>query len=702
MERLKINHRLPKILLSALVLLFSIRPVYAAWWNPLSWIAGIWNAIWDILGEPIVGLAASVAAAIVQMAAGVINAVIGLVTSMFFAIASLFIGLAIKFNEQIKDIPIIKEGHDIVLAVANLGLVAGIIIIAFLVMFRRGTAGQYLIRFIAAALLINFGFFIITNVFMAPVDALTGVLNKATNFSPASFLKVFLLPAIDPNNILANIGDSVESGGQGALGEIAASLASVFFTLVFGILGTLALFAFAVMLFIRGIALGFLLIVLPLAWVSWIFPTLKIPGGSPWSLWWHQFTKWLLFAPFAMFFFFLSVKLAQSPALFEGSSGGSPGFTEAVAGMTVVAGLMVGGLLVSSKMGIMGSGYAKAVAKKGGNWAKARGRVMAIGAISAPFRGEKGGKRAEKLQGVGVQRGLMGRLMTAPIRLTGRQLNVLGAAGEKAVKKEGERGVAIFKDDPVRAAQAVPAARGAELVALLDMLRKNGSLGLIPEESVGIARLIGNPGVEKLYKRLGRGGDYENLEKAAGFNTAVIHAARAFEEETGTLDDLREAVDAFQQATYQSAKDVEALQTRIFRPGNQYGFRDATRQVIAEGVGQGVLMRIPETTARFRTKMNAAELEQFQGVFDKTVQDFETRTRLPAHLSGPRVEVKQKLDWLDDQAARAPAGSRAATTAARHAILARKLYKQHEQMLGAGLLYERPTPSPAPATPATP
>ena len=94
MERLKINHRLPKILLSALVLLFSIRPVYAAWWNPLSWIAGIWNAIWDILGEPIVGLAASVAAAIVQMAAGVINAVIGLVTSMFFAIASLFIGLA--------------------------------------------------------------------------------------------------------------------------------------------------------------------------------------------------------------------------------------------------------------------------------------------------------------------------------------------------------------------------------------------------------------------------------------------------------------------------------------------------------------------------------------------------------------------------------------------------------------------------------
>ena len=400
-----------------------------------------------------------------------------------------------------------------------------------------------------------------------------------------------------------------------------------------------------------------------------------------------------------MFFFFLSVRAVNSNVLTTDVEGTNPEVQglAAVGDMLIITGLLLGGLIVANKMSITGSSYAMAVGKKGGNWAKAKGKLMAIGTVSAPFRTERGKKFTEKTQQLGASRGLMGRLMTAPVRAGGRGLNVLGAKGEQAIKKRAEEDIKVLEGNPVRLAQATPSLRGAKLARALDTLRKEKSLGLIPEESGGIARLIGNPGVEKLYKRLGRGGDYEDLEKAAGFNTAVINAARAFEEGTGTLDDLRQAVEAFQRATYQSAKDVDALQTRIFRPGNQYGLQDTTRQVIAERLGLGLLEQMPETTVRLRTKMDGAELGEFQKIFDARIQTFEAKN-LPARLQGLRVDTKDKLNELDAQVARLPAGSGAAAAAVEDARLARKLYKEYERMLGGGLLFERPAPA-APATP---
>ncbi|MBI2010873.1 MAG: hypothetical protein HYS89_01410 [Candidatus Colwellbacteria bacterium] len=693
MERLNKKHGLSKVFVAALTLFFSIQPVYASWWNPFSWNWKFWEWPGEIIGWVLDDVVEPIVADLVRIAAGLIIAIIGFLTSIFFAIAGGFISLAIKFNEQIKTVPIIQEGHDIVLAVANLGLVAAIIIIAFMVMFRRADAGQYLFKFAVAALLINFGFFIVTNIFMAPVDALTGVLKDATNFSPFSFAKVFLLPAVDTDNLLASIGG--DGPGDEDVGKIGASIASILFSLVFGVLGTLALFAFAGMLFIRAMWLAFLIILLPLAWVTWIFgDKLKVAGGNPWSLWWQQFTRWLLFAPVAMFFFFLSVRLAQDPAIFEGSSGSTSSFSEAVAGMTVVAGLLIGGLMAANKMGITGSGYAIAAAKKGGKWAKARGRLMAMRTVSAPFRTEAGQRLTTRVQQTGAERGLMGRLMTAPVRAGGRGLNILGAKGEEAVKKAADQDLTTLKKNPARLAQAVPSLHGAPLDEAMDFLRQRGLLGLLPQnpDAPGsLSRYIGDARTRRRFQRSGRVGDYEDLEQAAGFNTAVANAARAFEDGTGTLAELGNAVDAFRQATYQTARSVDAIQPRIFRPGNQYGFQDATRQVIAGRLGSGLLETVPETTSRLRTRMNADELDQFQQTFEAHVHDFETRT-LPAGLRGRGINTDDKLRALEARAALSPAGS----PEERDASFARRLYREYDRMLGSGLLFAPPAPASGP------
>jgi len=49
------------------------------------------------------------------------------------------------------------------------------------------------------------------------------------------------------------------------------------------------------------------MIFMPVAWLGFALPQLKIEGyGNPWAWWWKEFTKWLVQGPILVFFFYLS------------------------------------------------------------------------------------------------------------------------------------------------------------------------------------------------------------------------------------------------------------------------------------------------------------------------------------------------------------------------------------------------------------
>ena len=74
------------------------------------------------------------------------------------------------------------------------------------------------------------------------------------------------------------------------------------FAIVLSGLAAIVLITLAVLLLVRYVALGILLILLPLAWLTWIFPSFK----SNFSKWWSEFIKWAFFPPLALFFVYLA------------------------------------------------------------------------------------------------------------------------------------------------------------------------------------------------------------------------------------------------------------------------------------------------------------------------------------------------------------------------------------------------------------
>lgn len=511
-----------------LLFLLSTRPVAA---NLFS--------IGDVLGKA------------VGTAVFVISYVISWIVGLIVAVEVWVITIILNLNQHIVDSPPVQLGFSVTLSIANLGFVLGIIIVAIATILRLESYGikQILWKLVVAALLVNFSLTI--------AGSLLTFANSFTSF----FLGIF--PGSGPgsggglDNFATAIGGAFsphrgflinkDPGGFSsttstldALSASANQFASILtpigglvFTVLSLTVAVITLATFIIMLIVRYVLVGILLVLMPLAWVTWIFPA----TSKHWSEWWSTFLRWTFFAPTVMFFMYLSVMTANKMNTL-GGTGDALDFTqytsrassgvgllwsavgdilgnlfsplvEQLLRVSIVVGLMVGGIFAANKLSITGAGAAMGAFKSMGNtakgWATARGKQFGTAAL----RTQTGRNLATGLQQFGAGRGAFLRTLTAPVRLAGRGLQAGAVSGEKLVDESKEKVKGMTMEQAIN---ALTTSSAPARIALLEKIKAAGRLGDVKH----LDRYLGDDKEEE-FTRFGNKMLYRELRNESGF-----------------------------------------------------------------------------------------------------------------------------------------------------------------------------------------
>ena len=261
----------------------------------------------------------------------VVNGVMGLL----LVGGAWLVKLGLQFNDNVFNSPAVQTGFSVSLAIANLGFVLGIIIIAIATIIRNQTYGikQLLWKLVFMAILVNFGL-VITAPIVGFANSMSTYFINATSPSTATggyeayvntmmsaFQPQIPLDAGASGVTLSSLCNSALAqliGGPplGAICGIKAAISgtssasdtlwqntmALMFDVAFSGVAALTFLCLAILLIIRYLMLGGLLIVLPLAWLTYVFPKFD----NSFSKWWNTFIKWTLFPPLALFFIYLA------------------------------------------------------------------------------------------------------------------------------------------------------------------------------------------------------------------------------------------------------------------------------------------------------------------------------------------------------------------------------------------------------------
>lgn len=518
------------------------------------------RAFAETTGNPVTGLLNLVTNPIGANVTLVINTVAGYLFSLLLqgivwlgAAVMTFLAICIDFvmtlTGQIFNLSAVRIGWETVLNFTNLGFVIGIIIIAFATIFRISgyQMKQILWKLITAAILVNFSM-VICAALVSVSDTVTRSFLAKTSFND---LSTALMNATNPQQLTGmNVAEQA-AGNLGAedhrswfekrwddikglLGKydpIAAIQtimklgANLFFVIVFTSLVVICFAIVLIMFLLRMLNLVFLVIISPIVWLLWVFPGTQ----KYYKQWWQQFTKWLTFAPVAMFFIYLTVMTSKNIKEIQIGSGvetnaiaatldiaGGMAFLIHVIDLLVILGMLVGGLMAAEKIGGKTGAMGLQWAKAGGKWAgKLAGR-----AATSPLRGEGGRKAIEGLQraGSGFDRskftGKLGAWITAPVRGVGNQLSVAGATPHKqAVARLKKKYENWSIDDMVN---NFPTLNSDGQAAVIDILKGKKKLGKLNGED--LMNFFADESREKAFTAIGQKSAYEDLSKAGVIN----------------------------------------------------------------------------------------------------------------------------------------------------------------------------------------
>jgi ABC-type amino acid transport system permease subunit len=609
-----------------------------------------------------------------------ISYIVTAIVGFFTAIIVYGIGVVLELNTNIINTPAVQEGFKVTLAIANLGFVLGIIVIAIATILRYEHYGvkRLLVKLIAAALLVNFSLVIggsilnfadrMSSVFLTAfpggggtdttqygaVEGVLATVNPFHNFaksfggafSPQRALMNPTLVFADKSS--ASAEDFQRLQGAGAMGQSIGQLFTPLINLVFVaailivMLITIATFFF--MLLIRYIYLGMLLILMPFAWLLWVFPLTE----GIWKKWWDKFLKWTFFAPIALFFLWLVIITAEvmnagagtnplqglrglgynSPAdhdFIAGISSFVGGLANQVLGTflqaAVLVGLSLGGLIAAEKFSITGSHAAMGAVKKIG--AAAQGYAVRRGR-------QLGGKVLQKAGAPGLANKLMtgsygegsssraARIFHGVAKWTGLKLGgqKLGEAMQQLevgttgglVKDEAEnvkKETAGMTDQ--QKANLVAGANMPRRIALLEMAAKEGWADKVDAKYYDSSQ-------KPIFKRYGKEKTYEDVNKAAlwagetrYYLEAVANASKDLEktrkeaeevkrkELTASLRSRIEGEPVPENVHFENTAAKEAWITRrveeeLKKPGPASEIGEAGNQAVATARAKGVMV----------------------------------------------------------------------------------------------------------------
>lgn len=238
------------------------------------------------------------------------------------ALCALLVSWLLGFNQGVFNSPMVQTGFSVSLSIANLGFVLGIIIIAIMTILRNQTYGakQILWKLVVMAILVNFGL-VIARPIVAISDSFSNYFIQYINQGQVAMggtatgnngLAVALVGLFSPQTILNGATNVSATGAIGAAANnFLSGMLSMAFAIVLVATMIIALLALAGLLFVRYVELAILLILLPFAWLMWVFP--KYSGEF--SKWWNNFIKWAFFPAVALFFMYLVIITLQAKAV---------------------------------------------------------------------------------------------------------------------------------------------------------------------------------------------------------------------------------------------------------------------------------------------------------------------------------------------------------------------------------------------------
>jgi hypothetical protein len=432
--------------------------------------------------------------------------------AVFISLGATFLAGMLALNETVYSSPAVQTGFSIVLSFANLGFVLAIIVIAIATILQSQTYGvkKLLWKLVVMAILVNFGLVAtrpifsfsdsISNYFVAQIGGnASGLATNVTNaFSPQEFSGGYVGGTPTVGQVVGGVGAGIAGAltvcgtvtaaasvtltpivggiagllcvggfylGGAALGGVVQSVAKLvsggdfndaFVAMIIGMItsaillaiAAFSLIALAVMLLIRYLYMTFLLILLPLAWLAWVFPGVS----SYFKKWWDLFLRWTFFPAIALFFIYLTFLIVPNatggktnPSYLSTSLGTSPsaitsqdlatrqeGLGQQALTDIVLAGMMLGGLFAANKLGIAGADTAIKYAKTGGNWVAGKAGKQTQKGLRAGYGAADEGLRQRSKTGRGITERLQGSRI-APIAALGRGISSV-STNEKMVE----------------------------------------------------------------------------------------------------------------------------------------------------------------------------------------------------------------------------------------------------------------------------
>lgn len=433
--------------------------------------------------------------------ASFINTVLGFIGGTAMYLAAGLVNWSLDLNNYILQSNVVQTGWRITRDLANLGFVLAIILIALATILRIESYGmkKTLGKLIIAALTINFSL-VIAGVFIDFGGTLTSFfINKATNNNPAQLasalanslqIQKLLIPPEDAST-LEKITGALGNNFNGGL----IILASGFFVTILTFSAALALLGVAAMFFLRYLYLNFLLVLMPLAWLAWIWPDLSGYAKD----WFQNFFKWIIFGPMAAF----SIYLALSIAFKGGLSSSALGGTQVMEGFWNSAGLTIknlGGILAQmiSVISILVGGMmmANKTAGGGADWAikgitKARGMILGAPLAGAGWLAKRArtwgaGEKGEKpswMQGAAT------RLSGIPIpgaKYLGGQLSKFASGTKEDAEKYRKDNLSHLTNEQIlaRAKNPLTKLNPVEVAAMANELAKRNLTDKLDDEKL--------------------------------------------------------------------------------------------------------------------------------------------------------------------------------------------------------------------------